>query len=99
MSFKSLDKLLNSNGADPLENLVQRAQQMDALVVRLRHALPGPGSRELLSANIRDDGELVVVCSNSAWAARLRFESATLIAAARQHGHDVVRCSVRVERQ
>ena len=51
-----------------------------------------------VAANIRDDGTLVVLASSSAWAARLRFESERLMAAARGSGKTVLSCSVRVGR-
>jgi hypothetical protein len=98
MSLKRIDKLLNSNGGNPLEDLVHRAQNMDDLTVCLRAAIPEAGADAIVAANMRDDGELVVVCRSSAWAARLRFESERLIAAARGNGHGASSCRVRVGR-
>lgn len=98
MSFKSLDKLLNSSGDDPLENLVQRSRDMVELAQVLRRALPSTEAREILAANCRDDGDLVVVCRNSAFAARLRFENERLLHAAQAAGYPVARLKVRVGR-
>jgi len=98
MSLKKIDKLLNSQGEHPLENLVQRAQQMDDLATALRRQLPAAKADQIMAASLRDDGELVVICDNSAWAARLRFESAALLEAARAEGYDAQRCRVRVGR-
>lgn len=98
MTFKSLDKLLNSSEQDPLESLIGRARRMDGLRAHLRQALPEIDPREIVGANCRDGNELVVVCRSSAWASRLRFESDRLLDAARRQGHDVTRCRVRVGR-
>ncbi len=98
MTLKSLDKLLNSRGREPLDNLIQHAQKMDGLLATVRQALPEVDPREIVAANRRDDGEVVVVCRSPAWAARLRFESERILRAARTHGHDVTRCRIRVKR-
>ena len=98
MTLKRLDKLLNSNGSNPLENLVHHAQNMDDLAARLRAAMSDQAADAIVAANMRDGGELVVICRSSAWAARLRFETDRLIEAARAHGHEPARCRIRVGR-
>ena len=98
MSLKKIDKLLNSKGGNALEDLVQHAQDMDDLALRVRLSLDGDIRDSIAAANLRDDGELVVVCRSSAWAARLRFESERLMQAARDGGYTVTGCRVRVGR-
>ena len=98
MSLKKIDKLLNSKGGNALEDLVQHAQDMDDLALRVRLSLDGDMRDSIAAANLRDDGELVVVCRSSAWAARLRFEAERLIQAARDGGYKVTGCRVRVGR-
>ena len=98
MSLKKIDKLLNSKGGNALEDLVQHAQDMDDLALRVRLSLDGDMRDSIAAANLRDDGELVVVCRSSAWAARLRFESERLMQAARDGGYTVTGCRVRVGR-
>ena len=98
MSLKKIDKLLNSKGGNALEDLVQHAQDMDDLALRVRLSLDGDMRDSIAAANLRDDGELVVVCRSSAWAARLRFESERLMQAARDGGYSVTGCRVRVGR-
>ena len=98
MTLKSLDKLLNSGGNEPLENLIQHAQKMDGLLATVRQALPEVDPREIVAANRREDADLIVVCRSPAWAARLRFESERILQAARLKGHDVSRCRIRVQR-
>jgi hypothetical protein len=81
-----------------LENLLNPAQDMGALLQCLQQQLPEESAANILSANVRDNGELVILASSPAWAAKLRFEADTLIAAARQSGSDVSSCKVRVSR-
>ncbi len=92
----SLDKLLKSNAGRGLAKIVQRAQNMDALARRLRAELEPALAEQLVAVNVRDDGELVLVCGSSAWAARIRFEGEKLVDAARDHGADVTRYRVTV---
>ena len=76
--------------------MVQRAQRMGALTDTLANALPESFGGSIVAANVRDDGELIVIARSSAWAARLRFETVTLETAARETGAAVTRCTVRV---
>lgn len=99
MTLKRIDKLLNSKGDNALENLVHRAQDMDDLAATLRQALTDMAPEQILAANLRENGELVVVCGSSAWAARVRFESDRLIRAARRGGYAAETCRIRVGRQ
>ena len=106
MSITSLEKLLRSgpdncpsgpSGADDrLGDIIRRAQDIDALTSELRAGLPTEMAENLISANVHDNGELVLVCSTSAWAARLRFEGNALITAANKTGHDAKTCKVTV---
>ena len=50
----------------------------------------------MLAVNLRENGELVLICNSSTWAARLRFESEQLVEAARLTGAEVNRCKVKV---
>ena len=99
MTLKRLDNLLKTNANDGLENLLQRAQKMDDLTASLKTSLRGVDPGEIVAANLRDDGDLVVVCRSSAWAARLRFESEQLLFAARSRGYPATRVRVRVHSQ
>jgi hypothetical protein len=71
---------------------------MDELASALVGALPADEGASILAANVREDGELVVLCTSPAWASRLRFAADTLLAAARAHGAEASSCSVRVAR-
>ena len=96
MPLKSLENLLNPNANQDLGDIVRRARDMDELASALARALSPEEGASIIAANIRDDGELVVLCRSSAWASRLRFASENMLAAARARGVDATRCSVRV---
>jgi len=98
MTAKSLDKLLNPSKDGDLASIVRRAQDMGELVSALVHALSPEEGASILAANVREDGELVVLCRSSAWASRLRFSADALLEAARARGASVSRCTVRVAR-
>jgi hypothetical protein len=96
MDPKSLQKLLNPSKDGSLGDVIRRAKEMGELASKLTSALPGDLASGIIAANIRDSGELVVICASPAWAARLRFESEQLMAAARQSGAEVTSCTVKV---
>lgn len=99
MALTRLEKLLQAPGGSPLRQVVRRARDMDDLAARLRAALDPEAAPHLVAANLRDDGELAVICSSPAWAARLRFESDALLEAARSAGLEAHRCSIKVARR
>ncbi len=96
MTIIRLENLLKARAGGTLSKIIQRAQNMDALTTALRAELPADAGQNLLAANLREGGELVLVCSSSAWASRLRFESDMLMEAARKAGLTVNSCRVTV---
>lgn len=98
MPIKRLENLLNPNDDGGLGDIIRHAQDMGELVSQLQQALPDDISASIRSANIRDNGELVILASSPAWAAKLRFEADHLMDTARQTGADVTSCKVRVGR-
>lgn len=96
MSIIRLDKLLESSSSDTLGKIIQRARDLDDLTTLLRAELDPDTGLSLLAANVRNDGELVVVASSSAWAAKLRFEGEKLMQAARSVGAPVTSFRIRV---
>ena len=98
MSFKRLENLLKPNNDGDLGEIIGHAKHMGELVHSLQQSLPSDMADSILAANIRDTGELVILASSPAWAAKLRFEADTLIAAARESGAEVTSCKVRVSR-
>jgi hypothetical protein len=71
---------------------------MGELIQVLQQSLPAEAASGIVAANIRGDGELVVLAASSAWAAKLRFEADVMVAAARRTGAEINSCKVRVER-
>jgi hypothetical protein len=98
MPIKSLQNLLNPNTDGGLGDIIRHARDMGELVHKLQQALPDDMTTSIQSANIRDNGELVILASTPAWAAKLRFEASRLMATARETGADVTSCVVRVDR-
>ena len=98
MPAKRLENLLNPSTGEGLGDIVRHARDMGRLVGALREALPGDEAEGVLAANVRHDGELVVLASTPAWAAKLRFEAEKLVEAARRTGAEVSSCRVRVSR-
>ncbi len=96
MTIIRLENLLKAGDGGTLDKIIQRAQQMDELTTALRAELPADAGENLIVANLREDGELVLVCASSAWASRLRFESHKLMEAARKTGLTVTTCRVTV---
>jgi len=96
MSSKKLKNLLNPCGNGDLANMVERAQTMGELTKRLQDVLSAELASSLVAANINADGRLIVIAKSPAWAARLRFETDALIAAAKETDDGVSGCSVRV---
>lgn len=96
MPADKLKNLLNPSGNGDLADMVQHAQAMADLTGCLLRALPDELRPGLRAANVRDDGELVVIADSPAWAARLRFSADSLLAAAQAAGADVRSISVRV---
>lgn len=82
--------------SEGLETLIRRAQDMDELAHKLRRGLAPNLAAALTAANVRESGELVVVCRGSGWAARMRYEADHLCKLAQDAGVEVTRCQVRV---
>lgn len=96
MASEKLKNLLNPSSGGDLGAIVQRARALGELTHGLCKALPEDYAGAIVAANLREDGELVVIAASSAWASRLRYETDTLLTAARSAGLTVTRCRVRV---
>ena len=99
MTIIRLNNLLKQGASGNLEKIIQRAQNMEQLTTTLKAALPEEAAQNLLAANLRDDGELVLVCASSAWASRIRFEADHLLTVVREAGLSVHTCRVTVSQQ
>ena len=96
MPADKLEDLLNPSIAGDLGEIVKRARRMGELTNILSSALPESDKSAIVAANVRDDGELVIICASPAWASRLRYETETLLKAARDAGIFAHTCRVRV---
>jgi hypothetical protein len=96
MPTNKLKNLLSSCNTGDLGDVINRARQMGELTEILSRALPESDRGAIVAANVRDGGELVVICASSAWASRLRYETEKLLAAANDAGITAHTCRVRV---
>jgi hypothetical protein len=96
MATKQLGNLLNPTNDGDLGAIVRRARKMGELTEVLARSLPPEQAEGIVAANLREDGELVVIATTSAWASRLRYETDTLLEAARSVGIEVHACRIRV---
>ena len=99
MSVEKLENLLNRNEIGELGEIVERARDFARLTEAIRAALPEDLREGLVAASIATDGGLVVFGRSPAWAAKLRYESETLIDAARAIGEKVSNVKLRVSQQ
>lgn len=96
MSTRELKDLVNPSDNGDLASIVRRAREMGELTAALAAVLPAEAGSAVVAANVRDDGALVVIAASSAWASRLRFETDTLLEAARSVGVNAHTCRIRV---
>jgi hypothetical protein len=96
MTAKKLGNLLNPCSNGDLGGIVRRAKEMGDLTGVLAGALPPDHAAAIVAANVRENGELVVIAASSAWASRLRYESDALLEAARSGGISADTCRIRV---
>jgi len=99
MPSNKLKNLLNPSADGDLSDLINRARRMGELTDVLTSALPDSDRGAIVAANVRDDGELVVICASSAWASRLRYETEVLLKAAKEAGVVAHTCRVRVSQR
>jgi hypothetical protein len=91
-----LEDLLNSSKNRELAKIVDRADQIGALTRAIQDALPADLADAVVAANVDAAGVLVVVARSPAFAARLRFEQASIVAAAKANGEAAKTLKVRV---
>ena len=96
MTAKRIDSLLDSALGGDFGEIAEKAGRMDKLTAALKKSVDQELADGIHAANLRDDGTLVVLCTNAAFAARLRFETESLARAAKS---DVTRVTVRVARE
>ena len=96
MSASKLENLLKPSNDGDLADIIKRARQMGELTDVVARGLPEADRGAIVAANVRDDGELVIICASSAWASRLRYETETLLQAARDAGVSAQTCRIRV---
>ena len=99
MPANKLENLLNPSSDGDLGELISCARRMGELTDILANALPESDRSAIVAANVRENGELVVICASSAWASRLRYETELLLKAVKDAGVVAHTCRVRVSQQ
>jgi len=92
---KSLSQLLQDPDS-ALGRLAETARHKLALTEHIRDGLPPHLATELLHCSIDDAGTLIVRTSGPEWAARLRFETETLLSLSREINPETTSVKVRV---
>ena len=96
MPVSKLENLLKPSNNGDLADVIKRAREMGELTDVVVRSLPEADRGAIVAANVRDDGELVIICASSAWASRLRYETEALLRAARDAGVSAHTCRIRV---
>ena len=96
MPAQKLENLLKRNKNGELGEIVERARDFAELTGALAAALPEDLREGLVSASVSAEGQLVVFGRSPAWAARLRYESAAMLEAAKAYGQTADSVRVRV---
>ena len=96
MTTNKLKNLLKPSAIGGLGDVIDRAQRIGELTGLLSKALPESDRGAIVAANLRENGELVIICATSAWASRLRYETELLLKAAKDAGLPAHTCRVRV---
>ena len=68
MASDELKNLLNPCNDGELADIVRRAREMGELTHILSKGLPGEYAGAIVAANLREDGDLVIIAASSAWA-------------------------------
>ena len=96
MASDNLKNLLNLCSGGELAGIVRPAREMGELTQGLSEGLPADCAGAIVAANLRENGDLVVIAASSAWASRLRYETDAMLAAAGKAGVHASTCRVRV---
>lgn len=96
MSFNNLKKILTSESHNNLDNIVQRAKNMDELCFTLKKTLNDEAAKHLIACNIRSSGKLIILCNSNAWATKFRYQNASFISAARKKFPSISDCQIKV---
>ncbi|MCO4812756.1 MAG: DUF721 domain-containing protein [Gammaproteobacteria bacterium] len=96
MASDELKNILKSSKSRELGDIIRRAREMGELTHVLSKGLPGEYAGAIVAANLREDGDLIVIAASPAWASRLRYETDALLATAREAGLSPTACRVRV---
>ena len=96
MSFNKLKNILNSKGHDNLENLLQRAKDIEILNKFLIKNLDDDMSSHIVSCSLNKNGNLTVFCDSSAWLAKLRYKKNSILEIVRKKYPHAASCEIKI---
>jgi len=97
-SFRSIQTILSDNPKSHQVQLLARNQAHSTLLTTIQELLPDSSKPHCLSAQLKYE-LLIVHTDSSAWAAKLRFQLATLLPTLRRQAgyHAVTKVSIRIQ--
>ena len=96
MTFNKLKKILDSKGYDNLENLLQRAKDIEILNKFLIKNLDDDISSHIVSCSLNKNGNLTVFCDSSAWLAKLRYQKNSILEIVRKNYPHAASCEIKI---
>ena len=96
MTFNKLKKILDSKGYDNLENLLQRAKDIEILNKFLIRNLDDDISSHIVSCSLNKNGNLTVFCDSSAWLAKLRYQKNSILDIVRKKYPHAASCEIKI---
>lgn len=96
MSFNKLQKILNSSSHNNLDDIVQRAKNMEELCFTLKKTIDNEAAQYLIACNIRKSGKLIVLCNSNAWASKFRYQNQLFLRTAREKFPHVTSCEIKI---
>ncbi|MCK4743103.1 MAG: DUF721 domain-containing protein [Sulfuriflexus sp.] len=97
-SFRSIQTILSNNPKSHQAYLLTQNQSHSSLLATIQELLPDSSQAHCLSAQLKYD-DLIVHTDSSAWAAKLRFQLATLLPTLRRQAgyHAATKVTIRIQ--
>jgi hypothetical protein len=96
MSLNKLKNILSSDSHNNLDDIVQRAKNMEELCSTLKKIISDEAAQHIVACNIRSNGKLVILCNSIAWAAKFRYQNVLFLSAARKMFPHITDCKIKI---
>ena len=94
--MQKLSKILSKEHNSKISEIVKTSNELKELTIILRNILEINEKENLISAAIQEDGNLILTCSSSVWASKLRFKKKKLLSEAKKAGFNASNLEVSV---